>query len=227
MTILSILIPSIPEHFSLLEKLIHELHTQVIELNNTHPTLGGVEVLVDNSLRFLDGGLSIGKKREGLYKRANGLYACCVDADDWVAPNYIESIVRLCNENKDVVTFRNLTKTDNYWCVVDMSLNNPENEEANPDRIVKRRPWHICPVKSEFAKLYDFEDTNYGEDFNWMEKVLTHCEIEAKTNQILHCYNHSSKTSEADKITRKELENHTSKMTKDELEYFTIHGKFK
>jgi hypothetical protein len=205
--ILSILIPGIPEHFSSLEKLMNGIHMQIIAMNKAHPTLGTVEVLVDNSLRFLDGGLSIGKKREALVKRANGKYLCFCDCDDWVAPNYVETLVRLCQLDTDVITFRNLTKTDFYWTVVDMSLKNPVNEEATPERIVKRRPWHICPVRSEYAKMYEFPDTNYGEDFDWMAKVLKHCETEAHTDAILHMYNHSAKTSEADKITKHEANN--------------------
>lgn len=200
--ILSILIPSIPERFNKWLVLTQILFFQCGDLHESHPTLGRVQILSDTSESFLNGGLSIGKKRQRLVDQAQGKYLCFLDDDEDISPNYIETLVRLCQRNSDVVTFRNLTKTDNYWCVVDMSLNNPENEEATPDRIVKRRPWHICPVKSEYAKLYEFEDINYGEDFSWMEKVLTHCQIEAKTNQILHCYNHSSKHSEADKITK-------------------------
>lgn len=201
MIILSILIPSIPEHFDMLENLTDKLHRQIIELNTTHPTLGEVEVLIDNSLRFLDGGLSIGKKREKLVRRSNGKYLCFLDVDDMPAPNYVETLVRLCQHGPDVVTFRNLTKTDSYWTVIDMSLEF-NNEEATPDGIVKRSPWHICPVRSEFAKLYEFKDINYGEDWEWFSKVLTHCKTEAKTNQILHCYNHSSTKSESDKIIK-------------------------
>lgn len=182
--------------------LVAELDRQSGILAEAHPTLGYVELRFEDGQPFLNGGMSIGKKRQTLVKEAQGKYLCFLDDDENIAPNYVETLVRLCQTNADVCTFRNLTKTDNYWTVVDMSLNNPENEEATPDRIVKRRPWHVCPVKSEYAKLYEFDDSNYGEDFSWMEKVLTHCQIEAKTNQVLHCYNHSSKLSEADKITK-------------------------
>lgn len=203
--ILSVLMATTPDRDYLFYPLYDKINSQVHYIHNKHSTLGKVEILVDSTKRFLEGGLSIGKKRESLVKRATGKYLAFLDSDEDIAPNYVETLVRLCQTNADVCTFRNLTKTDNYWTVVDMSLNNPENEEATPDRIVKRRPWHICPVKSEYAKLYEFEDINYGEDFSWMEKVLTHCQIEAKTNQILHCYNHSSRHSEADKITKHAL----------------------
>lgn len=196
---LSILIPTTPDRDYLFYPLYDELNRQIHDLHKVHEMLGKVEILVDSSRRFLEGGLSIGKKREALVNRANGKYLCFLDSDEWIAPNYVETLVRLCNRNKDVVTFRNLTKNDFYWTIVDMSLEF-SNQEATPDGIVNRKPWHISPVRSVFAKMYEFTDTNYGEDWSWMEKVLKHCETEAKTNQILHTYNHSSKVSESDKI---------------------------
>lgn len=199
-TILTILVPSIPKHFYMLKKLLKEFDRQITDLNNLHPMLGTVEVLFDDSKSFLNGGLSIGKKRQALVERATGKYLCFCDADDLPSPSYIETLMRLCQDNEDIVTFRNFTKTDFYWTVIDMSIDH-ENEQATPERIVKRLPWHICPVKSEYAKLYEFEDSNYGEDFSWMSKVLTNCKSEAHTDQVLHCYQHSSKHSEADKIT--------------------------
>lgn len=199
--ILSILIPGIPEHFALLDKLMDCIHKQIIKLNSVHPTLGSVEVLCDNSLRFLDGGLSIGKKREKLAQRSNGKYLCYLDCDDEPAPNYLETLIRMCHEDKDVVTFRDFTTTDFYWTIIDMSLKHTEDEQATPERIVKRKPWLVCPVRSEYAKQFQFPDINYGEDAAWMEQVLTLCKTEVHTDQILRSYRHSSKTSEADKIT--------------------------
>lgn len=200
--ILSILICTIPERQNAFVKLLRVVQKQWNDLNNFHPTLGDIEIILDDSETFLNGGLSIGKKREGLVNRAKGKYLCFLDDDEEIAPNYVETLVRFCQHDFDIITFRNLTKTDFYWTVVDMSRNNPENEEATPERIVRRRPWHICPVKSVYAKMYPFEDINYGEDWKWFEKVLSHCKTEAHTDQILHCYNHSSIKSESDKIIK-------------------------
>lgn len=202
-TILSILTPSIPERHSIMINLYGKLWRQIYAVHKNHEMLGEIEWILDDSPSFLDGGLSIGKKREALVNRATGKYLCFLDDDEDIAPNYIETIMRLCYDDKDVdvATFRSFIKNDFYWGIVDMSLKNLHNEEATPEKIVKRPPWHTCPVKSEYAKLYEFEDSNYGEDFSWMAKVLTHCRSEAHTDQILHCYNHSSKHSEADKIT--------------------------
>lgn len=197
--VLSILIPTIPSRAKIFDELIFKVSLQIYDLQIAHPTLGTIEKLWDASQPYLNGGLSIGKKRQSLVDRAKCKYLCFLDDDEDIAPNYIETLVRLCHEDKDVCTFRSFVKNDFYWTVVDMRLGYL-NEEAAPGRIVNRNAWHVCPVKSEHAKLYEFPDTNYSEDWNWMQKVLTHCKTEAHTDQIIHCYNHSSKHSEADKI---------------------------
>lgn len=200
--ILSILIPTIPGRKEMFHKLVHELDQQCGILAEAHPTLGFVSLHFEGGQPFLNGGLSIGKKRQALVKEAIGKYLCFLDDDENIAPNYVETLVRLCQHNADVVTFRNLTTTDHYWTIVDMSLNYKVNDQASPNFITRRRPWHICPVKSEFAKLYPFEDINYGEDYDWMSKVLTHCTTEVHTDAVLHMYRHSSIKSESDKIIK-------------------------
>jgi hypothetical protein len=195
--ILSILIPTIPDRVEMFMKLYNEVSRQVAYVDTTF-RLGNVEVLVDSREKFLNGGPSIGKKREALVQRAQGKYLCFLDDDETISPNYIETLQRLCKQDKDVCTFRNITKLETYWTVVDMGLNF-QNEEATPERMIKRSPWHICPVRSQYAKKYPFPDTSYGEDWAWFSQVLSHCRTEAKTDAILHQYNHG-KHSEADKI---------------------------
>ncbi len=198
MIILSILIPTIPERVEMFTKLFNELHKQLEYMNTFHPTLGRIEIIVDSGPRFLDGGLSIGKKREALVKRAEGKYLCFLDDDESISGNYLETLVRLCVKDQDVCTFRNISMMENFWMVVDMSLKF-SNDQASPDFIVRRKPWHICPVRSKYAKLYPFSDINYGEDWEWMSQVLKHCTTEAKSESVIHKYNHGSH-SESDKI---------------------------
>jgi len=196
---LSILTPTIPKRSDQFIELCAQIRNQIEYCKEVHPTLGSVEHIFYLSKPVVDGGHSIGEKRQALLEKAKGKYLCFLDDDDLVAPNYIEVLLRLCNEDRDVCTFRNFSKFDNYWCVVDMDINN-DNQQTDPNDIIERKAWHICPVRSEFAKLYGFEDSNYGEDWVWFEKVLEHCKTQAKTNVVIHCYQHSSKTSEADKI---------------------------
>jgi len=203
MTRLSILIPTIPSRAEKFTNLFNEIQRQSTWVNTIHVGAGTVEILVDGSDSFLDGGLSIGKKREELVKKASGQYLCFLDDDEDIAPNYLEVLIGLVRQNKDVCTFRNISKLDDFWMIVDMRLEHP-NEQGKPDKLIMRKPWHICPVRSLYAKLHQFEDINYAEDWRWFEQVLAHCQTEAHTDAIIHQYNHSKLTSEADKITNHE-----------------------
>lgn len=208
--ILSILMCTIPDRESMFVRLFNEVQRQCAYMQTVHPSLGRIEVLVDSSPKFLEGGPSIGAKREALVKRAAGKYLCFLDDDEQIAPNYVETLVRLCCKDCDVCTFKNMTKTDTYWTIIDMSLNYHVDDQANPNYTTRRRPWHVCPVKSVYAKMVHFPNTNYGEDAAWMNKVLEFCTTEAKSEAVIHQYNHSSKVSEADKITQHEAANNSS-----------------
>lgn len=197
---LSILIPSIPKRKQKLDRLLCEL-TKQIEAIKQHEMLGIVEAVFDDSISFLDGGLSIGKKREKLVKLATGKYLCFLDDDESIAPNYVESLLRLCNFDLDICTFRAISKLETAWGLVDMRLAYKLNDQFTPEHTIRRMPFHMCPVRSEFAKLYEFEDINNAEDSRWMEQVLAHCTTEAHTDKILFQYNHGQH-SEADKIEK-------------------------
>jgi glycosyltransferase involved in cell wall biosynthesis len=199
MILLSILIPSIPERKSKLENLQLILNGQIQKVETTNIQ---IEVLTDSSVRYLDGGLTVGEKRNGLVQNANGKYLCFLDDDDTPSPRYVSELVKLCQENKDVCCFRTLVKLDDYWGLVDHSINNPINEQMTPNGLTFRKAWHVNPVRSDFAKKHTFSNVNNAEDWNWMERVLTEVKTQAKTNEILLQYTHSSKTSAVDEIER-------------------------
>jgi hypothetical protein len=197
---LSILIPTIPERQSKFDYLREEVRRQAAACYKIHPVLGVVEIVVDNSKKFTEGGITIGAKRQNLITEANGEYLCFLDDDEAVSPDYVETLLRLCWEKPDIGTFNNLSKLDNYWMVVRMSLHTRDNEQARPG-IIKRRPWHICPVRSSIAKKYSFPDSNYGEDWVWFEQVLKDCKKEFHYENIIHQYNFSKVNSQADNKT--------------------------
>lgn len=199
---LSVLIPSIPDREEMLSALLAKVAVQIRYCQKTHPSLGDFEILIDDSNGFLEGGPTIGGKRQGLLESAKGLYVCFLDDDEDISPDYLETLLRLCAQDRDVCTFRSFVKVKDFWSLVDMRLGNP-NEQLTGDKIVKRSPWHVCPVRKTFAEKYKFPETNYGEDFNWFGKVLTHCFNEAHTDRIIHNYNHGDH-SQADKIIKHE-----------------------
>lgn len=202
MILLTILIPTLVDRFDLFNKLYDNLWRQRSAIYRANDKLGRIEFLSDPSKSFLEGGLSIGGKRNSLLQTAIALdtkYVCFLDDDESVSPNYLESIFRMCLQGQDVCTFRAMANLKTFWALVDMRLAYKVNDQITPDHTVRRPPWHMCPVKTEFAKLYEFSDKNNAEDFEWMEKVLRHCTTETHTDKILFSYNHGDH-SEADKI---------------------------
>jgi len=176
------------------------LMAQIDFVHTTHPSLGQVEILFDSSKKFLKGGLSVGAKRDALKCRATGDYLVFVDDDDIVAPNYLESVLRLSESNPDIITFRSLYKSSTYWGIVDMNLNHSENEQMNDTTIVKRQPFHVCPIRTSIAQQHSFPDINNAEDWGWMVKVLSDCKTQSHSDQILHQYNEFPSVSEVTKI---------------------------
>ena len=197
---LSILIPTLPQRKKMFNILRKNLTAQIDYVHSTHPSLGQVEILFDSSKKFLKGGLSVGAKRDALKCRATGEYLVFVDDDDIVAPNYLESILRLMESNPDIITFRSLYKSEHYWGIVDMNLNHAENEQMNDSTIVKRQPFHVCPIRTSIAQQHSFPDINNAEDWGWMVKVLTDCKTQSHSDQILHQYNEFASVSEVNKI---------------------------
>ena len=197
---LSILIPTLPQRKKMFNILRKNLTAQIDYVHSTHPSLGQVEILFDSSKKFLKGGLSVGAKRDALKCRATGEYLVFVDDDDMIAPNYLESILRLMESNPDIITFRSLYKSSTYWGIVDMNLNHAENEQMNDSTIVKRQPFHVCPIRTSIAQQHSFPDINNAEDWGWMVKVLTDCKTQSHSDQILHQYNEFALVSEVNKI---------------------------
>ncbi len=199
--ILSILIPVLPERYPQFMKLLHELQRQVSYMHLNNPSLGLIEILFDDRPGFLHGGPSIGGKRNTLRQKAIGKYSIFLDDDETISPNYIETIVRLCEQDKDVISYRVLFKCDHYWAVLNMSLANKEDEQASPERIIQRKVWHVCAIRTEITLKENFDDSlNHNEDATWLAKIIPHLNSEAHTDKILLQYNHSETKSEADKI---------------------------
>lgn len=197
---LSILIPTLPQRKKMFNVLRKNLTAQIDYVHLTNPSLGKVEILFDSSKKFLKGGLSVGAKRDALKCRATGEYLVFVDDDDIVAPNYLESILRLMESNPDIITFRSLYKSSTYWGIVDMNLNHSENEQMNDSIIVKRQPFHVCPIRTSIAQQHSFPDINNAEDWGWMVKILTDCKTQSHSDQILHQYNEFATTSAVNEI---------------------------
>jgi glycosyltransferase involved in cell wall biosynthesis len=178
--LLSILIPTVPERFDALQKLVAELTAQ----NKNKKA----EILYfgDNRLR------TIGAKRNGLLQAARGHYVAFCDDDDKVSGNYIAAITGVAEkEIVDVISFRQSAIWDGQHSEVHFSIQN-RNEAFKPGEITKRFPWHVCAWRREIAQEGVFKNVNWGEDAVWVAQVAGLARREANIPEILHYYEHGS-----------------------------------
>lgn len=126
-----------------------------------------IEVLFDCRLD-----ISIGKKRQSLIDRANGLYSCFVDDDDKITPFYFQVIEdaiksgdydcislngRYYNDNKFDRPFYHSLKYDKW------------SEDADG---YYRCPNHLNPIKTSIARKVKFHDLSHGEDSLFSEELV-------------------------------------------------------
>lgn len=181
---LSILTPAVPSRWEQLQKLTEEIARQIGSAPVEHL------ILLDNKQR------SIGRKRDNLLRLARGHYVAFVDDDDWIAPDYVSSILD-AGQSADVITFEQVSTVNGLTSRVIFGLGQP-NEPFNPDGITRRNAWHVCAWRRSLAILSAFTDCNYGEDWAFAARL---CAVqglkETHLPKVLHYYRHDSKTTEA------------------------------
>jgi glycosyltransferase involved in cell wall biosynthesis len=191
--ILSIIMISIPERAERFNALKKKVSKQITKIHEYHPTLGSVEIVPVISPKFADGGGSIGYKRQLGLLAAKGEYVCWLDDDDDISPDYVETLVRLCNKGADVCTFNNVSKFDNFWMVVKMHFKTKHDQQAKPG-IINRRPYHVCAFRRGVLDGVVFPDTNWDEDTGFIGQALKNCKTFAHSDAILHEYRRLEKS---------------------------------
>lgn len=162
---LSICIPTLPEpksnqHMVKLRRLIEPQLTNEVEL------------VIDPRPRQVP----TGTKRNDMYARARGKYVSSVDCDDWIAPDYVSSILEAAKNEPDVITFDGWY-TENGRNHVDWSIKLGERYEARHDQasggkyMFFRFPNHLSAIKKSIATQVKFPNTWHGEDFEWAKKI--------------------------------------------------------
>lgn len=171
-------------------------------------TIPGRELLLDSLLKNLDNQWSthveilinrdektktIGRKRQECLDAAKGRYVACLDDDDNVSGDYIESILSATYRNSDVICFdQEATISHGNPFRVSFSIYNPFNEQlkliGGNYQPIKRKPFHMCFWRSEIAKRHAFQDVSFGEDWKWCESMLKEVHTETRIEKILHYY---------------------------------------
>lgn len=174
---LSILIPSTESRRSQTEILVAELKKQT--------TNKEAEVLVNYDQGFVNGGKSIGTKRNELLKQATGQYVIFIDSDDFPTPHYVQLIYEATNYGiRDIITFdfnrfvdgiyertfvvNRFFTNGNDWCSKYWAQNfNPSHKFS-----VNNQYYHLMAVKKELADQVTFIDANNDEDNQYSRGLI-------------------------------------------------------
>ena len=164
-TILSILIPSLPERKHLLDNLLRFVSDSAPYKN------GLIQVIYDDAPR---GELTTGAKRNKLKAKARGPYIWFVDDDDEILPGALEAILEATNESPDVISINGIMTTDGKdlrrWYI---AIDNPYKASSDDkgQEIYLRYPNHITPMRLDKVKDIHFPDLSNFEDKAYADSI--------------------------------------------------------
>lgn len=138
--------------------------------------------------------LTIGEKRERLYKQSSGTYSWQVDSDDDIDNNAIELILEAIKNNPDVdcITFEEYCLMNGREFRSNHSLKYEDWADNFDGYDFVRTPFYKDVIRTEIAKSVPFEKIRYGEDHAWARALKPHLKTEVHIPQQLYRYIHES-----------------------------------
>lgn len=187
---LTILTPTLNSRFETLKRLYDELYYQI----QSKPVQ--VLWLGDNK------SMSVGEKRNILKSIAKGEWTCYIDDDDFIADNYIETILKAIDENSDkkVICFRGKQTTDGVDDApfrYDVNFGRNFKKEIDGEKWKVMIPDHLCVWKRDTI-TEDFPLKNLSEDHIWAKQMaLTYTDKDqVLLNETLYEYHYNRHTTE-------------------------------
>lgn len=178
----SILICSLMNRYSYLDRLLKKLQSQIKNHNN-------IEVLINID----DGQKSIGQKRNELLESAKGEYIAFIDDDDLVDKKYIEKIMEILNK-KDV---------DCIGFCGNIIIDNRDRKKFvhsikykkwfKKNNVFYRCPNHLNPIKTKYALKVKFPNIDMEEDKDYSEKIRKYLKNEEFIDHVMYIYLYSSR----------------------------------
>ena len=139
--------------------------------------------------------LTIGEKRENLYKRANGEYSIQIDSDDLIAEDAIRLILEGIKKHPgvDCVTYlencimNGEYKSSNHSLVYEKWQDNFDGYDY------VRCPFYKDVIRTDIAKSVPFPKIRYGEDEQWSMALRPHLKTEYHIDRELYYYFYAPK----------------------------------
>lgn len=185
--LLTITIASVSIRKTMLDNLLSELNKQIAENNLENE----VEILVDD-----DDNRFLGTKRKLMLTQAKGLFTCAIDDDDFVSPIYVKSIIEAIKKDKSVDCLGiNGIITTNGENPKKWVISCHYEDWFEQDGVYYRTPNHICPIRTELARIGDFDEVAWGEDYPFSMRMKSLLNKETTIDEPLYYYQYNTETS--------------------------------
>ena len=196
--LLTILIPSTPGRRKDLSKLLECISEQeyarkvvvfdIGELNCSryYDLLCPIEILVFEDAKVM----TIGEKRELLYKHANGLFSWQIDSDDSIAPDAIQTILAVIKDNPNIpcITFRENCMMNGEYKSSNHSIKYEKWADNFDGYAYVRCPFYKDVIRTDIAKSVRFEYIRYNEDEKFSMAIKPLLTDEAHIDREIYFY---------------------------------------
>ena len=207
--LLSVLIPTVVGREGDLEKLLSSIALK-LPLPNKKVTIkhDGYDLLLigychnpkdedDHDVIILiikdDKTMTIGEKRELLYKESWAAYSWQIDDDDDIADNSIELILEAIKKGRpDCVTFEEHIDIDGKIQRSNHSLKYEDWADNHDGFDYVRTPFFKSVIRTEIARSVPIPHIRWGEDHQWARLLKPHLKTEVHIDKQLYKYIHRS-----------------------------------
>jgi hypothetical protein len=187
--LLSILIPTTVDRRESVAKLKAELKRQIIE--------GGYQDSVEIKSMEDNKEMSVGAKRDLLYKAAKGKYSVQWDSDDWIHPQGIKLIIDAAKQLPHCITYKEHCTINGEIRFSNFSNEYPDwNGEGNnvlTDGFhYQRTPFFKTPILTELCQKVGVSDLRYAEDHDFARRIKPLLSTEVHIEEFIYHYIHES-----------------------------------
>lgn len=184
--LLSVLIPTIKDRDEQFHKLKQFIFRQLVD----HDLTEIVEILHIRDNKEI----TVGEKRNKLYRMARGAYSWQIDDDDWLHPEALPYIVdEIKNEDIDCVGFKEL-------CIFDgkrvessnFSIKYPGWLDNYDGFNHVRTPFFKTPIKTRICLQCPIPPIRFGEDHEFAKAIYPLLRTENYIDEFIYHYRHNS-----------------------------------
>lgn len=187
--ILSICIPSVVGREDKLGRLRSHLQKQIND-----GFTDKVELIIDVDNKEI----SIGAKRDRMYRACKGEYAVQIDDDDWVADDFVKEVCRAAMSGCDCIGYQERCVIDGVVKKSDFSIRYSRWQEFKvPNKSGfshLRTPFTKSPIKTAICQRVGVLDMRFAEDHDFAKRVRSHLKTEDYINRVMYYYSRNSLT---------------------------------